>query len=89
MCSEYNVSMGQLKQAIKAESDAKEFNSKGYILSGNVKIFSDGTVNKAYSRAGELMVQCIEDAYKELNCPVHITGEYLMATPDEGWAGSH
>lgn len=89
MCEEYEINMDQLKNIINAQDKADELSSDKFILSGNTKVFKDGTIGRAYSRAGELMVKCIEDAYKILNCPVHITGEYLMASPDEGWAGAH
>lgn len=89
MLDEYGISMEQLKKTIKALSDAEGLEGGKFVLSGNTKVLEDGSVGRCYSRAGELMVRCIEDAYKGLNCPVHITGEYLVAHHTEGWAGAH
>ena len=89
MLEEYNITMDQLKTIIKAETDAENLKIKGFILAGRVKVLDNGKVGACYSRAGEMMVQCIEDAYKELGFRVPITGEYLVATHKEGWAGAH
>lgn len=89
MCEEYSIDMEQLKDIINAQDLAESTDGGRFILSGNTKVLDDGSIGIAYSRAGELMVKCIEDAYKLLKCPVHITGEYLMASPEEGWAGAH
>jgi len=89
MLKEYNMTMEQLKCIIEAKDQADNLEGGKFILSGNTKVLEDGSIGRCYSRAGELMVRCIEDAYKELNCPVHITGEYLVAHHTEGWAGAH
>lgn len=89
MCEEYSIDMNQLKDIINAQDLAEATERGRFILSGNTKVLDDGSIGIAYSRAGELMVKCIEDAYKELNFKVPITGEYLMASPEEGWAGAH
>ena len=90
MLSEYQITMDELKTVIKAESDAEDLDGGKFILSGNVKVLEDGTIGRCYSRAGELMVKAIEDAYKdELGFRVPITGEYLVAHSSEGWAGAH
>lgn len=90
MLEEYQISMEDLKTVIRAESDAKDLEGGKFTLSGNVKVLEDGTVGRCYSRAGELMVKAIEDAYKEeLGFRVPITGEYLVAHSSEGWAGAH
>ena len=90
MLDEYGISMEQLKKIIKALSDAEGLEGGKFALSGNTKVLEDGSVGRCYSRAGELMVRAIEDAYKnELGFRVPITGEYLVAHSDEGWAGAH
>jgi len=89
MLTEYEISMNDLKKVIKAESDAESLDGGKFILSGNIKVLENGNVGRCYSRAGEMMVQCIEDAYKELGFNVPITGEYLVASSEEGWAGAH
>lgn len=86
MIEEYNISMDQLKNIIKAESDAENLDGGKFLLSGNTRVLADGSVGRCYCRAGELMVKCIEDAYKELNFKVPITGEYLVGTD---WASCH
>lgn len=88
MLEEYSITMEQLKSIIKADTDANKLVCEGFILSGKTKIVN-GKVVRAYCRAGELMVHSIEEAYKKLGFRVPITGEYLIATPSEGWGGSH
>lgn len=90
MLEEYNINMEQLKQVIRANKDAEGLDGGKFILSGNIKVLEDGTIGRAYSRSGELMVKAIEDAYKdELGFRVPITGEYLVAHHSEGWYGAH
>ena len=90
MLEEYNIDMEQLKKVIKANKDAEDLDGGKFILSGNIKVLEDGSIGRCYSRAGELMVKAIEDAYKDgLGFRVPITGEYLVASSDEGWAGAH
>lgn len=89
MIQEYDITMDQLKKVIKAQDDAENLEGGKFVLSGNTKVLKDGTIGRCYSRAGELMVKCIEDAYKLLEFKVPITGEYLVASRDEGWGGSH
>lgn len=90
MLSEYSINMDQLKAIIHANESAENLDGGKFVLSGNVKVLEDGSIGRCYSRAGELMVKAIEDAYKnELGFRVPITGEYLVATSDEGWAGAH
>lgn len=90
MLEEYNIDMEQLKQVIRAHKDAEGLDGGKFILSGNIKVLEDGTIGRAYSRSGELMVKAIEDAYKdELGFRVPITGEYLVAHHSEGWYGAH
>lgn len=87
MLVEYGITMQQLKDIINAETQAKNLEIKGKILSGNVKVDEEGNVVRIYARAGELMVQCIEDAYKdELGFNVPITGEYLWGS---SWSDAH
>lgn len=89
MIEEYNITMPELIKIINAEVDAKSLDGGKFLLSGNVKVLNNGNVGRCYSRAGELMVQAIEDAYKEIGFTVPITGEYLVASSDEGWSGAH
>lgn len=87
MCNEYEITMDQLTSVIKAEDEAKSLESGKFVLSGNVRVMEDGSVARCYSRAGELMVKCIEDAYKdELGFHVPITGEYLYG---HSWGSCH
>lgn len=87
MLDEYNITMDQLKVVIKAESDAKQYKADKFVLSGNIRYTEDGKILRCYCRAGELMVKCIEDAYKdELNFTVPITGEYLFG---KSWGDAH
>ena len=86
MLKEYSISMDNLKKIIKAREDAENLDGGNFVLSGNTRVMEDGTIGRCYCRAGELMVQCIEDAYKELKFKVPITGEYLVGTD---WASCH
>ncbi|QVW02124.1 DNA polymerase [Vibrio phage ICP1] len=87
--SKFGLSETQVENVVQARSAAKSLEGGKFVLSGNIKILDNGNIARAYCRAGELMVKCIEDAYKILEFNVPITGEYLMATPEEGWGGSH
>lgn len=86
MLEEYNISMDELKKIIKARTDAESLDGGKFKLSGNTRVLEDGSIGRCYCRAGELMVQCIEDAYKQLDFHVPITGEYLIGTD---WASCH
>ena len=87
MLDEYGITMNQLKQIIKAENDASSLEVEGRLLSGNVKVDEDGNFVRAYTRSGELMVRCIEDAYKdELGFSVPITGAFLYG---KSWYDAH
>lgn len=87
MLVEYNISMDQLKKLIDVEKEAKEFDGGKFLLSGNIRYEDDGRITRCYCRAGELMVKCIEDAYKdELKFTVPITGEYLFG---KTWGECH
>lgn len=86
MCEEYSITMDQLKCILKAQKDAEDTKGGKFRLSGNTRVLEDGSIAIGYSRAGELMVECIEDAYKELNFKVPITGEYLVG---KDWADCH
>lgn len=89
MCEEYEISMEQLTKIINAEKSAKDLDGGKFTLSGNTKVSDKGSIIRGYCRAGEMMVEAIEQAYVDLGFRVPITGEYLMATSDEGWAGAH
>lgn len=86
---DYNINTGQLTSLILAESEAKGLTVERFKLSGNVKVLDNGDVGRCYCRAGEAMVEAIEEAYKELGFRVPITGEYLVASSEEGWSGAH
>lgn len=87
MLIEYSITMQQLKDIIKAESDASSMEIEGKILSGNSRVMEDGSIARAYSRANEIMVQSIEDAYsKELGFTVPITGSGLFG---KSWGDCH
>lgn len=72
----------------ETEEEAKEFVLEGKQMAGKPKLI-DGVWCAVYSRVGELVVGCIEQAAKMMNLPVKITGDYLVGTPEEGWAGTH
>ena len=87
MLIEYGISMDQLKRLIDVEKEAKELDGGKFLLSGNIRYEDNGEITRCYCRAGELMVECIEDAYKEeLKFTVPITGEYLFG---KTWGDAH
>lgn len=87
ICKENDISLDQLQKVIFAEKSAKGLDGGKFILSGNVRVTSRGKVARCYCRAGELMVQCIQDAYRdELKFDVPITGEYLFG---KSWGDCH
>jgi hypothetical protein len=86
MLEEYGISMEELKGIIKARENAENLDGGKFKLSGNTRVLEDGSIGRCYCRVGELMVQCIEDAYKQLDFHVPITGEYLIGTD---WASCH
>lgn len=47
----------------------------------NKEVFSVG-----YTLAGELMVKAFEQAAVDLNCPIPITGEYMLG---KNWGDCH
>jgi len=89
ICQKFSIEIEQLNRVIQAKANAESLDGGKFVLSGNIKVLDNGNIARAYCRAGELMVKAIEDAYKMLNFKVPITGEYLIATPEEGWGGSH
>lgn len=87
MLIEYGITMDELKSIICAEEKAKNLSIEGKVLSGNVRVMEDGSIARAYSRASEIMVKSIEDAYsKELGFTVPITGEGLFG---KTWGQCH
>lgn len=87
ICSELNLTEGVLNQVMKAHNEAEDLNGGKFLLSGKSWVLENGNVARFYCRAGELMVQCIEDAYKdELKFHVPITGEYLVGRT---WGDAH
>lgn len=86
MCVEYSITMEQLINIIDAEKLAKELDGGKFKLSGNTRVLDNGSIGRGYCRAGELMVKCIEDAYKMLDFKVPITGEYLVG---KDWSETH
>ena len=82
-----NLSIESIDQVMKAHSDAEDLDGGKFVLSGKSWVLENGNIGRFYCRAGELMVQCIEDAYKdELNFHVPITGEYLVGRT---WGDAH
>lgn len=86
MCEEYQISMDQLKQVIKAKTDSDNLDGGRFILAGKSYIMDNGNIGRAYSRTGELMVKAIEEAYVEMGFRVPISGEYLVG---RNWADCH
>lgn len=86
MVEEYNITMDQLKDTIKSQTDAEGYEVSGFTLSGNTRIRSNGSVARAFSRAGVLMVEAIEEAYVQMKFNVPITGCYLVG---KNWSECH
>lgn len=80
------VTLEQVISTERADSDAMSLKVDNFMLSANTFIFDSGKIGRCYSRAGVLMVEAIEEAYQQLNCPVHITGEYLCG---KTWGDCH
>ena len=73
------------KQYIKAFNGNPD---RKFTLAARVKE-KDGKYGAGYCKAGELLIESIEEATAELGAPVVITGEYMLAWESEGWAGAH
>lgn len=87
IAGDLGISLDTLNKVIKAKKDADSLQGGKFLLSGRSWVLENGNVARFYSRAGELMVQCIEDAYKdELKFQVPITGEYLCGRT---WGDAH
>ena len=71
-----------------AERLSKDIKDGNKLMAGKPKLIN-GEWFAVYSIVGELMVKCVEKAAQIMNFPVHITGEYLVGLPSEGWAGTH
>lgn len=83
----FELTEEQINQVMKAYNEAEDLNGGKFLLSGKSWVLENGNVGRFYCRAGELMVQCIEDAYKyELNFHVPISGEYLVG---RSWGDAH
>lgn len=67
---------------------AQFFTIDGKKMAGKPKQI-DSKWYAVHSPVGELMVKCVEQAAKLMMLPVHITGEYLVGLPSEGWSGTH
>lgn len=67
------------------KEEAENYSVDGFILSGNVKEI-DGKWCRIWTKAGQLMVEAIEEAARELGCPFGITGEYLYG---KRWSACH
>ena len=67
---------------------AQSLTTDGKKMAGKPKQI-DGKWYAVHSPVGELMVKCVEQAAKLMLLPVHITGEYLVGLPSEGWSGTH
>jgi hypothetical protein len=75
----------------EAEEYRDSFNNnpdRKFTLSANVKE-KDGKFGVGYCKAGELLIESIEEATKLLGSPVEITGEYMLGWKEEGWSGAH
>jgi hypothetical protein len=86
MCEEYNIDMNQLRKVIKAKEESDNLSGGRFVLSGKSYYMDNGSVGRAYSRTGELMVKAIEEAYIEMGFRVPISGEYLVG---RNWAECH
>jgi hypothetical protein len=86
MLTEYNISMDQLKCIINADKLANDLDGGKFVLSGNTRIMDNGSIGRSSSRAGEAMVEAIEEAYVELGFNVPITGCYLTG---KSWSDCH
>ena len=70
------------------KEEAQSLTIDGKKMAGKPKQI-DGKWYAVHSPVGELMVKCVEQAAKLMLLPVHITGEYLVGLPSEGWSGTH
>lgn len=86
IASKNGVSVDDVIGTTEAQKQASGLVVEGFMLAANTYVFETGAIGRCYSRAGVLMVEAIEEAYKQLNCPVHITGEYLAG---KNWANCH
>lgn len=86
MLTEYSISMDQLRSVINADKEARDLDGGRFVLSGNVRVLDNGNVARCYSRAGEAMVEAIEEAYSQMGFDVPITGSYLVGLD---WADCH
>jgi DNA polymerase I-like protein with 3'-5' exonuclease and polymerase domains len=71
-----------------SKEEAQSLTIDGKKMAGKPKQI-DGKWYAVHSPVGELMVKCVEQAAKLMLLPVHITGEYLVGLPSEGWSGTH
>lgn len=83
---EYGLLESDIDNIQTAKEQADKYEVEGFLLSGNTYTFENGDVARNYSRAGVIMVEAIEEAYQQLNCPVKITGEYLCGRT---WGDCH
>ncbi len=86
MCEEYNITMYQLKQVINAKAQSDNLDGGKFVLAGKSYYMENGSIGRAYSRTGELMVKAIEEAYVVMGFRVPISGEYLVG---HNWSDCH
>ena len=82
----YGITEQDVTNIRDAKKGADDLKMGDFLLSGNTYTFGNGDIGRNFSRAGVIMVEAIEEAYQQLNCPVHITGEYLCGTT---WGECH
>lgn len=86
LAEDYGLTEQDISNIEKAKKEAGSLEGGDFLLSANTYTFENGDICRNYSRVGVLMVEAIEEAYQQLDCPVHITGEYLCG---KNWADCH
>lgn len=83
---QYGITEQDVINIREAKKSADDLVMGNFLLSGNTYTFDNGDIGRNFSRAGVIMVEAIEEAYQQLDCPVKITGEYLCGTT---WGECH
>ncbi len=83
---QYGITGQDVDNIAKAKVDADNLEMGNFLLSGNTYTFENGDIGRNFSRAGVIMVEAIEEACPQLDCPVKITGEYLCG---KTWGDAH
>ena len=80
------LTLEQVYGILSAKKSAEDLKIDGFVLAGNIRLFDDGSFGKGYTKAGQLMVEAIEEATKQMGCPFDISGEYMIG---RNWGECH